>query len=279
VNPDTPLGTGGKPSFSEHMHDTTARARGQVPDFIILGAQKAGTTSLHENLTKHPRIAEATRKEVHFFDNQYFKGADWYRQQFPKPRLSKPWVITGEATPYYLFHPFVPDRIAETSPHVKFVVLLRDPVTRAYSHWQLIHEREREDLSFEDAIAAEPERLAGEAAKLEDPTYRSAAHQHQSYVSRGIYADQIAAFTKRFGWDRFLILSAEEFFSDPRTATKQVFEFLGLRPKTLRGYAHRMVGRYQEGMKAQTRDQLRELFRPHNQRLFEMLGRDFGWND
>ncbi|HEY9295730.1 MAG TPA: sulfotransferase domain-containing protein, partial [Phormidium sp.] len=159
------------------------------PDFIIIGAQKCGTTSLYEYLIQHPQILAASKKEVHFFDLNFAKGVDWYRQQF-KPVSQK--SITGEASPYYIFHPLVPQRIYQLFPQVKLIVLLRNPVERAISHYYHEVRLGFEDLGLEDAIAQEPARLEGETAKiLADETYYSYNHQHYTYLSRGVYVEQL----------------------------------------------------------------------------------------
>ncbi|HET7626188.1 MAG TPA: sulfotransferase [Verrucomicrobiae bacterium] len=166
------------------------------PTFIIVGAQKAGTTSLYHLLYRHPRIKPAKKKELHYFDNNYFRDQSWYESMFPLARLffgapskvAKP--ITGEASPYYLFHPSAVSRMARTLPDAKLIVLLRNPVERAYSHYQHQVRSRTENLSFEDALASEKERIQGEAEKLlKDDRFRSAKHRRYSYLSRGIYAD------------------------------------------------------------------------------------------
>jgi hypothetical protein len=253
------------------------RMNGPLPDFIIIGVQRGGTTSLYDNLTRHPRIAPALRKEIHFFDNRYAKGKTWYRNQFSRRVRLKPWMITGEASPYYIFHPSVPERILATCPRVKLIILLRDPVARAFSHYHMMRKRDREPLSFEDALKAETERLRGEIEKLSDPNYQSFAHQHQSYVSRGIYADQIASWFERFPRERFLILSSEEFYADPAPVLDETFRFLGVRPIELTDYAHRNRREYKETIDPETERCLRDFYRPHNDKLFALLGRDLPW--
>ena len=136
----------------------TAPAR-DLPDFVILGAQRSGTTSLYDWLSDHPAVVPATRKEVHYFDLHYDRGLGWYRAHFPMGHGAH---LTGEATPYLLFHPLAPDRVArDLPPTTRFVVLLRHPVQRAVSHYW--HERrmgtESETLAV--AVAAEEQRLAG----------------------------------------------------------------------------------------------------------------------
>ena len=152
------------------------------PDFLILGAQKAGTTSLLDWLGAHPRIAPPDRKEVHWFTNHWGRPAAWYRSHFPRRPAG---VLSAEATPYYLFHPAVPERVARALPDVRCIVLLRDPAARTISH----HNHERalgfEDLELEAALAAERRRLAGAHERLAaDPRARSFAHQHHSYLAR-----------------------------------------------------------------------------------------------
>src|SRR5207247_1968770 len=145
-----------------------------LPSFLVIGAQRAGTTTLFNQLLRHPDVCGPggagvswARKEIHFFDERYYLGANWYRTFFPLAatrrvsRLRGGDVQAGEATPYYMFHPLVPERVAATVPEMRLFVLLRNPVDRAYSHYQMMARSNRENLSFEDALAAEEERLAG----------------------------------------------------------------------------------------------------------------------
>ena len=139
----------------------------KLPDFLIVGVMKGGTTSLFRYLVRHPQVLPPFRKEIKYFDCNYINGQNWYQAHFP---LKKKFVggskLTGEATPYYIFHPQAPMRIAEALPEAKIIILLRNPIDRAYSHYQHMVRVGREPLSFEEAIAAEPERLAGEAEKI-----------------------------------------------------------------------------------------------------------------
>ena len=254
------------------------RIKGPLPDFIILGAQRGGTTSLYDDLTRHPHILPAKNKEIHFFDKKFSRGVTWYRGHFSRHVRFKPWLLTGEGTPYYLFHPAVPDRIRAACPRAKLLILLRDPVSRAYSHYHMMRKREREPLSFEEAIKAETERMRGEAEKLtRDPDYESEAHQHQSYVSRGIYADQIAGWFERFPREQFLIASSEQFYAEPAVVLEEAFRFIGARPIELTDYAHRNRREYNAAIDPETERCLRDFYRPHNERLFALLGREFPW--
>lgn len=246
-----------------------------LPAFLIIGAQKGGTTSLHEYLAEHPLVSPPTTKEVHYFDHAHRRGSGWYRAHFRPP--SRPGEICGESTPYYLFHPLVPELVARDLPDSKLIVILRNPIDRAFSH----HNHERalgfEDLPFEQAIAREPDRLAGEEQRiLENPRHRSFPHQHHSYLSRSRYADQLERWLSYAGRDRFLILSSEDLFEEPRAALAETQRFLGLEPNLPDDLTARNARSYAP-IDAGLRSRLRIEFEPHNRRLYELIGRDFGW--
>jgi hypothetical protein len=258
-----------------------------LPDFLIIGAQRAGTTSLYRYLARHPAVGPVVlTKGAHYFDTNYDKGLDWYRAHFPtrwtkaraKRRLGVD-LITGEGSPYYVFHPLAPARIAETLPEAKFLLMLRDPVERAYSHYQHELARGFEDLSFEEALEAEPERLAGERERMiQDPTYNSFEHQHHSYLARGRYLEQIQVWRALFPADRMLIITMEEFFSNPEPGFERVLRFLDLpawRPERFERYNAR---RYSQ-MDPATRARLVDHFAEPNRELARFLGIDPGWSD
>lgn len=252
--------------------------RSRLPDFLIIGVQRGGTTSLYDYLTRHRRIAKAARKEVHFFDLNYSEGTGWYRSHFPWWAGFRRGVITGEASPYYIFHPAVPQRVEETCPDVKLIVVFRDPVDRAFSHYQLARRRGWESLTFEEAIRTEHERLEGEATKLLDPSYQSFEYQNLSYVARGLYADQVENWTRYFSLERFLFLRSEDLYEDPGSVLGSTLAFLGLDPIDLESYPQRNRGSYEERVPDDSRAYLIELYHPHNLRLYEMIGRDMGWD-
>ncbi|HSL47018.1 MAG TPA: sulfotransferase domain-containing protein [Anaerolineales bacterium] len=259
-----------------------------LPDFMIIGAQKGGTTSLYRLLEKHPSILPAAKKEVHFFDNvnyNFRNGLNWYRAHFPMliSQSYKKWMhsqsaITGEATPYYIFHPEVPARVFRATPNVKLIAMLRDPVARAYSHYHHNVRKGLEQLTFEEAIALEQERLAGESEKLQaDKNFFSHNHMHYSYLSRGLYLQQLINWHRYFPKEQVLVLRSEDFFSDPIGIYQRVLNFLGLPEWDLDQYSKHNDGGGYPTMNSETRDRLIEYFHPHNLRLQEYLGLDFGW--
>jgi hypothetical protein len=259
-------GAPGEERDPPHERVETAQLR-QSPDFIIIGTQRGGTTSLYRYLTAHPEIGQAFRKEVHFFDRYFGKGIDWYLAHFP---LRGEFPVVGEASPYYLFHPEAPARIHAAVPHAKFIMLLRNPVDRAYSQYHMKFERALETLPFEEALRHEPERLALSDDPL-DPAWR-----HHSYVARGIYVDQVRRWFDRFPRDRFLIIKSEDFYAEPLGILHQTQMFLGVRfhnPATLK--IHHQADYV--AMDQNTRSRLAEYFAPYNRQLYDLLGRDFGW--
>ena len=262
-----------------------ARIKRPLPNFLIIGAQKAGTSSLYAYLVQHPQILPAATKELHFFSTEYSRGTAWYRQQFPRQarinnrarRLGKP-VITGEASPYYLFHPHAPQRIARLLPDVKLIVLLRDPVSRAYSHYRHEVKLRTESLPFAEAIRREPERISEGLRLLQaDEGVNNFAHQHYSYLARGAYVDQLAAFEKHFSRDRFFIATSDDLFNDAQQVYQQVLQFLGVDVLPLKDADPRNVGGYERASRIELQDELEAQFRPLNRRLYDHLGRDLGW--
>lgn len=254
-----------------------------MPDFIIVGAARCGTTSLYKYLTTHPNIGTACKKEVHFFDTNFAKGFNWYRAHFPfasrhyAARIRGERFVTGEASPYYMFHPLAPKRIAEAIPDARLIVLLRDPVERAYSHFHHASRMGFETLSFEEALDREQDRLQGEADKIVRlDNYNSYSHQHHSYLSRGIYVDQLSTLFDLFPRAQVLILRSEDFYAEPAAGVHQVLDFLGLPDGVRRDYPKYNSGDNPD-LRPATRQRLVEFYKPHNARLYEFLERDFGW--
>ncbi len=264
----------------------TARIR-LLPNFVIIGAQRCGTTSLYHYLCTHPAIASAVKKEVHFFDHFFENGINWYRCHFPtrlykycRRQLCRQELLTGEASPYYIFHPLSPHRISQLLPGVKLIALLRNPIDRAYSHYWHEVRRGNETLSFEEAIEREPERLRGERQRiiLHAGEYHSAAFWQFSYLTRGIYADQLKVWQPLFSKEQLLILCSRDFYAEPTTTLNKIMAFLNLPSWNWTDDTIYQHGHYPE-MATSTRKQLSDYFRLHNERLYELLGRDFYWEN
>jgi Sulfotransferase domain len=258
----------------------TAPAR-TVPDFLIIGAQKCGTTFLYQLLVQHPRVKPAFVKEVHYFDLNFRKGNNWYRSHFPLQTRNTHAYITGEASPYYLFHPHAAKRASMVVPDAKLIILLRNPVDRAYSHYQHQVKRvtgeARETLAFEEAIEAEERILPAEVSKmLQDEYYRSSSHRTRSYLSRGKYVDQLPVWSSFFPRRRMLVLKSEDLFDDTSNALGGVLDFLGIPRWVPETYSIPNKRAY-TGVDPFVRQRLDEYYEPYNQRLYEYLGVDFDW--
>jgi hypothetical protein len=245
-----------------------------LPDAVIVGAQKCGTSSLHGYLVQHPGVIEPLRKEVHYFDVNYHRGEAWYRAHFGRIGEAG---LNLESSPYYLFHPAVPRRLHALLPDARLIVLLRDPVRRAYSHYWHERGKGREKLAFEDAIAAEPSRLGEADAQLADGTLeRSREHKRFSYLARGRYAEQLERWFELFPRERFLILRFEDLARDPRGVLNVTLGFLGLPPVESVSLEARNTRKYPP-MSQDTAGRLREYFEPHNRRLESLLGQAIDW--
>ncbi len=244
-----------------------------IPDkvaFVIAGTQKGGTTALASYLQEHPAICMSTVKEVHFFDSdEYFASGDVdYARYHARFNPTAGERLLGEATPIYMYWESAPQRIQRYNPAMKLIMLLRNPVTRAYSHWnwnRVNPRRRREPLPFEQAIAAEEQRR-GDAMPLQSRPF--------SYVDRGFYSRQLRRIWRLFPVEQTLILKSEELQHAPLAALSRITDFLGvarfsqLLPRNVNAVP------YDAPMSAEARSYLAEVFAPEIRDLEEMLGWD-----
>ena len=255
-----------------------------LPDFVVIGSSKSGTTSLHYYLIQHPSII--AERNVHFFEYIHTNSIEWYRAHFPtkayknfKKIIRKEKLIVGEQTATYLFHPLVPKRIHATMPNVKLIVILRNPVDRAYSNYQHQVKEGIEKRTFEDAIKSELKRI--EISKKE-PEYKINNddfnnHVIFSYLRHGIYVDFIKAWMEFFTKDQFLILPTYELDNNHVKFLKQVFNYLNVPNFKIKSLERQNVGEYKKLDKS-TRQFLIDYYRSHNERLFKLLGKKFDWD-
>jgi len=238
---------------------------GALPDFVIIGAPKCGTTYLYHLLTKHPHVEPAAFKETHYFNLLFDKGTEWYRGCFPPPKWKDGRrTITGEATPGYLSSRWAPKRMAEVIPQARLIALLRNPVDMTYSAYQYFRVRHgRGTGTFEETIE----------------TYFDRPH-NKHLIRQGVYVDHLLRWQRFFGDEQILVLKSEDLFERPRQTLKRVLDFLELpdwKPEASELHDKLNKGSYERRMDPATRRRLEDYFEPHNRRLYKHLGVDFGW--
>lgn len=258
----------------------TWRSR-SLPNFIIVGAQKAGTTSLFTYLSQHPQIVSPLKKEVHFFDrvtssrgNKLAKGEAWYRAHFPMNKSINKCCQTFEASPSYIFNPLVPHRIFQLVPETKIIALLINPTERAISHYFHSVQLGREILSIREALQREEERLQ---FSINNQNYQDKSFINHSYKSRGLYKQQIERFLNYFSREQILILSSEDMFSEPDKVLREVFNFLGLNDFTIPNLKPCNVASNKTMVETDIYMDLNKFFKPHNRMLYELIGKEFDW--
>lgn len=258
-----------------------------LPNFYIIGVVKGGTTSLYNYLIEHPSIQPSVGKEIDYFGEYYSRGINWYRCAFPfkshkffVTKILKKKFLTGEATPRYFEHPGVPEKIKKVTPNAKFILLLRNPIDRAYSHYNMNVTRGDETLSFSDAIDMEQERTSkGFKKMLNDENYFTWNYYLHAYLNHGIYIEKLKHWMDIFPRANFFILKSEDFSNDIPKYYNKVLNFLGLSSLNLKHYKMYKKRHYDEPkMDPELRKNLGEFFKPHNEQLYKFLGVDFGWN-
>ena len=277
-----------------------------LPDFLIIGTTKSATTSLYGLMCSHPHVLPARAKEIGYFASTwaYMHGLQWYRTHFPTVLYKRylAWrtgrrMLTGEATPQYMFFPDVPGRVKAVLPDVRMIAIMRNPVDRAYSEYNMRLRKGKESLTFEDAISVEGNRVSYEREKAASDSRSDGCDLH-FYLSKGRYAEQLTRWYKYFDRNQILVLTTEELGDDRQGTLDRVFGFLGLEPFEVGGRETGRLpnlpwmGRYKSEpgdpfrlnagsyppMRRDTRRMLVDYFRPHNERLYDLLGRGLDWD-
>lgn len=259
-----------------------------LPDFLVIGTKRGGTTSLWRYLIQHPLVPRLfpawNTKTSHYFEENFHRGEAWYRSHFPTVRQRAALERrhgappkTGEAAPLYMFHPLGSSRVAAVMPATRLVVLLRDPVERAYSHWKERRTEGVEPLDFADALTAEESRTAGERERMiEDPGYFSTAYDWYSYRARGCYLEHLKPWLDLFDRSQLLVLPSETLYRDPAGSYARVLEHIELPPHKLPAYDV-FNDRPSKGMDPAVRAELTAFYQPHNAALADHLGMTFDW--
>ena len=249
------------------------RQYGRLPEFLILGAQKAGTTTLYDVLTQHPDIGSARTKELAFFDRHFGRGVSWYKANFPKSV-----GITGEATPDYIVDPAAPERVKSVLPDAKLVVLLRNPVDRAISHYFHAVRLGYENRPIEVALSLDNQPDPNAALRfVGHPLERRSEYQAFSYLDRGFYSKQLAQWFELFDRKQFHIEFSEDFFTDPEPVVEAVLSFLDVPSGWAFDVRPKNIGTYGNKVPAELYQQLGALYCDDRRELETLLGRPAPW--
>lgn len=229
----------------------TARYRA-LPDFIIIGEAKSGTTSLYKYLEEHPNVVAASNKEIGYFSDTnevYGAGVNWYKSLFPLKIVLKirtrlyGRTITGEASPHYASDPRAPARTWSVLPNVKLIYLVRDPVDRWYSHYRHNQRKGWENKGVEDAFKLEEKRLSVYLSGSRDVGAVS-SFRRLSYIRRGQYLANLKKWLKYYSEDQILVMEAEELFKNPEKAFHKVVKFLKIQDVSVKFKRYNYHGEY-----------------------------------
>lgn len=266
--------------YKRNIYALTGPIR-SLPDFIIIGTARSGTTSLYYDICQHPCVLPAAYDELGYFDSNFHLGLNWYRSLFPTlfskwlVKQKKQFAITGEDTPFYIWDPIVAKRILKNLPKIKLIVLLRNPVDRAYSNYHLGVRAGTENLSFEDAIKVEIKRLEeiNEESKSSIEKYAI----RRSYLAKGFYSDQLKIWFEIFNSNQLLIISTEDLKSNPQKVINKIYNFLEIPDN------HKLIPEKQKKavypeMKKETREFLIDFYKKNNTELFNLIGQKFDWD-
>ena len=244
---------------------------GGIPELVVIGAQKSGTTTLHNMLSQHPDLWGNQRKELHYFNYNAFRGENWYRSFFP-PRNARKYF---DVTPDYICHPYAAERMSALLPDAKLIVLLREPSSRALSQYWMEYMRGEEDLDIEAAFAAEADRLSRyPVERLRRKRAFSKAHFRNGYFWRGLYAEQLERFYAHFDPSQILVLKSEDFNSDPLFVFERICDFAEItyfKPDVSRANEN-LVGDVLRNSPPALHQQLLQRYEAPNTRLKDLTG-------
>ena len=254
-----------------------------IPDFLVIGAKRCGTTSLYQHLSEHPCISRSPRDNIGFFNENYHLGINWYKSLFPtvfykkKMESKNKQCLFFDVTSTYMEEELTAKNVYEVNPNQKIIVILRNPVDRAYSHYHVNVKEKSEKRSFEDAIFEEMNRIKSERIiQNKNKNLRVFTPNNIHYLKKGFYALQLKSWFKIFPREQILVLSTEEFQEDQNLIYKKIFDFLNIPNMKIKSIEKMEKGNYIP-MKHDTRNLLLDYFRQCNHELFELINSEFDW--
>jgi len=265
--------------LQRHVYGITASSR-ILPDFIVIGFGKAGTTTLYHYLGEHPCIMKSSHDHLGFFDSNFELGLNFYKSFFPtqstKNKILKKHgkFLTYDVTASYIKSPLCAERIFKTLPKIKLIIICRNPVDVAYSYFNSFTSLPKE-LSFEEAIKNEIETHEAEIKKSKNYPLNLL---EKSFLARGIYAEQLKIWPELFPKNQLLFIKTENLEKDPIMTFNEIFDFLDLPKFTITNFEKQNVGKYAP-MKKETRNILIDFYKPHYQKFQKLINNKFGWDE
>ena len=247
-----------------------------LPDFIIIGTVRSGSTSLYYNICEHPSVLSAAYDEIGFFDSNYHLGINWYRSMFPTIKEMEnvekktSFAITGEDTPFYFWKEEAAKRIFEMNSNSKIIGIFRNPVDRAYSNYNLAIRSKTEKLTFEEAIDEEID-------FLKKHSFRESTDNKRSYLAKGIYENQIKIWFELFPREQIHLLSTEDMQKNPEETLQKAFRFLEIPDYIIKNPQKQKAAEYKK-MNNETREKLVGFYKQHNERFFKTIQKKFDWD-
>ena len=253
-----------------------------IPDFLVIGAKRCGTTSLYQHLPEHPCISKSPHDNMGFFNDNFHLGVNWYKSFFPttftrnKIKSKFGGFLAFDVTTKYMEEESTANNVYQTKPNMKIIIILRNPVDRAYSQYHLSVRQTAERRSFEDVVEENMNRLNKESHEHYEIKPKFSVKE-DNYLKKGLYALQLRYWLKIFPRENILIVSTEEFESNQQIIYNKIFEFLNISKFEVKNTKKMEKGNYPP-MKSETRNLLLEYFRPHNHELFELINMEFDWD-
>ena len=278
-------------SFKSFFRNSTSTFR-VLPDFIIIGSGRAGTTALYTYLIQHPSIFSASTEnnesvaDLHFFEYMISDKISWYKSHFPTKFTknyykfkSKNNFVTGEYTSTYMYNKNVPKRISKLLPNVKLIIILRNPVDKAYSTYSQQYSFNEFSSSFEETIHAEFKRM--ELCKLQPELYTKNPDFDSNVITNiirhGIYSEYLEKWIKFFPKDQILIIDSDDLKNSTQETVNQVFNFLNVFPYKINNLSKINVGKYVP-LDKKSKEFLSEFYKPYNEKLNNLFDTKFNWN-
>ena len=252
-----------------------------LPDFLVIGAKRCGTTSLFYHLPEHPCISKSPHDNMGFFNDNFHLGVNWYKSFFPniftRNKIKSEFgnFLAFDVTTTYMEEESTANNVYQIKPNMKIIVILRNPVDRAYSQYHLSVRQTAERRSFEDVVEENMNRLNKESHERHETKPKFSAEE-DNYLKKGLYAQQLRHWLNIFPMESMLILSTEEFESNQQAIYNKIFEFLNISQFEVKNTEKMEKGNYPQ-MKSETRSLLLDYFRSHNNELFKLVNKKFDW--